>query len=101
MTSSWRLRRTRKEADPYNGVDWLVKNHRDLIDAEFALNEGGKGELLDGKRISNDIQAAEKWYVDLRLEVTIKAAIVRNRCRTTPFITLRVRSSGWGSSGFR
>ena len=57
---------------PYNGVDWLVKNHKDLIDAEFALNEGGKGELLDGKRISNDIQAAEKWYVDLRLEVTNK-----------------------------
>ena len=57
---------------PYNCVDWLVKNHKDLIDAEFALNEGGKGELLDGKRISNDIQAAEKWYVDLRLEVTNK-----------------------------
>jgi acetylornithine deacetylase/succinyl-diaminopimelate desuccinylase-like protein len=57
---------------PYNGVEWLVKNHNDLIDAEFALNEGGRGELLDGKRISNDIQAAEKWYVDLRLEVTNK-----------------------------
>jgi acetylornithine deacetylase/succinyl-diaminopimelate desuccinylase-like protein len=57
---------------PYNGVDWLLKNHKDLIDAEFALNEGGRGELLDGKRISNDIQAAEKWYVDLRLEVTNK-----------------------------
>ena len=54
---------------PYNGVDWLIKNHRNLIDAEFALNEGGKGESLDGKRISNNIQAAEKWYVDLRLEV--------------------------------
>src|SRR5260221_3077400 len=23
------------------GVQWLIKNHRDLIDAEFALNEGG------------------------------------------------------------
>ncbi|HKD09937.1 MAG TPA: M20/M25/M40 family metallo-hydrolase [Bryobacteraceae bacterium] len=57
---------------PYNGVEWLVKNHRDLIDAEFALNEGGYGELLDGRRISNDIQAAEKWYVDFRLEVTNK-----------------------------
>jgi len=54
---------------PYNGVDWLLKNHRNLIDAEFALNEGGKGQLADGKRISNDIQAAEKWYLDVRLEV--------------------------------
>ncbi|HVW83359.1 MAG TPA: M20/M25/M40 family metallo-hydrolase, partial [Bryobacteraceae bacterium] len=57
---------------PYNGVDWLIKNHKELIDADFCLNEGGKGELLDGKRISNDIQAAEKWYVDIRLEVRNK-----------------------------
>src|SRR5208337_5254970 len=34
---------------PYNGVDWLLKNHRDWIDADFALNEGGWGESLDGK----------------------------------------------------
>jgi len=57
---------------PYNGVAWLLKNHRDLIDAEFALNEGGKGQLDHGKRISNDLQAAEKWYLDLRLEVRNK-----------------------------
>src|ERR1700688_4059887 len=37
---------------PYNGVDWLLKNHRDLIDADFALNEGGWGESLDGKKLS-------------------------------------------------
>jgi len=54
---------------PYNGVDWLIKNHRPLIDAEFCLNEGGRGQMVNGKRISNDIQAAEKWYLDLRLEV--------------------------------
>jgi acetylornithine deacetylase/succinyl-diaminopimelate desuccinylase-like protein len=33
---------------PYNGVDWLLKNHRDLIDSDFALNEGGKGEMING-----------------------------------------------------
>ena len=54
---------------PYNGVEWLLKNHRDLIDAEFALNEGGRGQMVNGKRISNDMQAGEKWYLDLRLEV--------------------------------
>lgn len=54
---------------PYNGVAWLLKTHRDLINADFALNEGGKGQLVNGKRISNDLQAAEKWYLDLRLEV--------------------------------
>ena len=57
---------------PYNGVDWLIKNHRNLIDAEFALNEGGRGQMVKGQRISNDMQAAEKWYLDLRLEVRNK-----------------------------
>jgi acetylornithine deacetylase/succinyl-diaminopimelate desuccinylase-like protein len=57
---------------PYNGVAWLLKNHRELIDAEFALNEGGGGQMVDGQRISNNLQAAEKWYLDLRLEVRNK-----------------------------
>ncbi len=57
---------------PYNGVDWLIKNHRNRIDAEFALNEGGRGQMVKGKRLSNDMQAAEKWYLDLRLEVRNK-----------------------------
>src|SRR5207248_4185885 len=34
---------------PYNGVDWLIKNKRDLVDAELCLNEGGWGEELNGK----------------------------------------------------
>jgi acetylornithine deacetylase/succinyl-diaminopimelate desuccinylase-like protein len=57
---------------PYNGVDWLIAHHRNLIDAEYCLNEGGRGQMVDGKRIANELQAAEKWYVDLRLEVRNK-----------------------------
>ena len=57
---------------PYNGVEWLIKNHRNLIDADLCLNEGGRGEMVHGKRISNSVQAAEKWYLDLRLEVRNK-----------------------------
>lgn len=57
---------------PYNGVDWLLKNKRGLIEAEYALNEGGRGESLDGKRIANDIGLAEKTYADFRLEVRNK-----------------------------
>src|SRR5882724_1950751 len=34
---------------PFNGVDWLIKNHKNLIDAELALNEGGWGES-DGEK---------------------------------------------------
>ena len=57
---------------PYNGVAWLLKNHRDLIDSEFALNEGGWGESTGGKRISNDLQVSEKYVVNFRLEVRNK-----------------------------
>jgi acetylornithine deacetylase/succinyl-diaminopimelate desuccinylase-like protein len=54
---------------PFNGVEWLIKNHRDLIDAEFALNEGGWGESANGKRLSNDVQVSEKYVINFRLEV--------------------------------
>lgn len=57
---------------PYSGIQWLLKNHRELIDAEFCLNEGARGEVVNGKLISNDLQVAEKWYVDFRLEVRNK-----------------------------
>ena len=57
---------------PYNGVAWLLKNKRDLIDAEFCLNEGGWGESVAGKRISNDVQLSEKYVINYRLEVTNK-----------------------------
>jgi acetylornithine deacetylase/succinyl-diaminopimelate desuccinylase-like protein len=57
---------------PFNGVDWLLKNHRQLIDADFALNEGGWGESLDGKKISNDLQISEKYVLNFRFEVRNK-----------------------------
>jgi acetylornithine deacetylase/succinyl-diaminopimelate desuccinylase-like protein len=57
---------------PFNGVDWLIKNHRDLIDAEFCLNEGGWGEMIDGKKVSNDIQVSEKYVMNFRFEVRNK-----------------------------
>jgi acetylornithine deacetylase/succinyl-diaminopimelate desuccinylase-like protein len=57
---------------PFNGVDWLLKNHRDWIDADFALNEGGWGESVNGKRIANDLQVSEKYVLGFRLEVRNK-----------------------------
>jgi acetylornithine deacetylase/succinyl-diaminopimelate desuccinylase-like protein len=57
---------------PFNGVDWLLKNHRELIDADFALNEGGWGESLDGKKLSNDLQISEKYVLNFRFEVRNK-----------------------------
>ena len=59
-----------EEGGRFNGVDWLVKNHRDLIDAEFAINEGGGGIIRKGKYVANEVQASEKLYQDFRLDVT-------------------------------
>jgi acetylornithine deacetylase/succinyl-diaminopimelate desuccinylase-like protein len=57
---------------PYNGVDWLIQSHRDLIDADFALNEGGWGEESNGKKISNDLQVSEKYVINYTFSVTNK-----------------------------
>jgi len=51
------------------GIQWLIKNHRDLIDAEFALNEGGGVGLLNGKPLAASLQTSEKVSVNYRLEV--------------------------------
>jgi acetylornithine deacetylase/succinyl-diaminopimelate desuccinylase-like protein len=58
-----------EEGGPDNGVKWLLANHRALIDAEFAINEGGGGVMRKGKYVTNEVQAAEKVYQDFRLEV--------------------------------
>ena len=50
------------------GIQWLLKNHRDLIDAEFALNEGGGVGLKDGKPIRNSVQTSEKVSGELRAD---------------------------------
>jgi acetylornithine deacetylase/succinyl-diaminopimelate desuccinylase-like protein len=51
------------------GIQWLLKNHRDLIDAEFALNEGGGVGLKDGKPVRNTVQTSEKVSLSYRLDV--------------------------------
>jgi len=59
-----------EESGDYNGVDWLLQNHRELIDAAFALNEGGGGVIKDRRRLSHNVQASEKVYQSFTLEVT-------------------------------
>ena len=59
-----------EEGGDHNGVDWLLKNHRELIDAEYALNEGGGGAMSGGIHVSNNVQASEKVYQSFLLEAT-------------------------------
>jgi acetylornithine deacetylase/succinyl-diaminopimelate desuccinylase-like protein len=57
----------------YNGMEWLLKNHRDLIDAAFALNvDSGDPVIKDGKRLLRGVQTSEKVYQSFALEVTNK-----------------------------
>src|SRR4051812_48907289 len=51
------------------GIQWLLKNQRDLIDAEFALNEGGGVGLKNGKATRNSVQTTEKVSVGFLLTV--------------------------------
>lgn len=55
-----------------HGIRWLIREHRPLIDAEFALNEGGGIGLLDGKPLFASLQTSEKISVSYRFEVRNK-----------------------------
>jgi acetylornithine deacetylase/succinyl-diaminopimelate desuccinylase-like protein len=58
-----------EEGGTANGVDWLLKTHRDWIDAEYCINlDGGEFEKDKDKRLLAGLQAAEKVYVDYQLE---------------------------------
>jgi len=60
-----------EEGGKSNGVDWLIKNHRELIDAEFVLNHDGHGVTMDhGKTLDVETDASEKLYADFQLTVT-------------------------------
>ncbi len=52
-----------EETGTRNGVEFLLAEHRELIDAAFALNEGGGGAERNGRKVSNNVQAAEKVYL--------------------------------------
>ncbi len=60
-----------EEGGASNGVAWLIKNHRELIEAEYIINpDAGDFELENGKRLLIGIQASEKLYQDFDLTVT-------------------------------
>ena len=49
------------------GIQWLIQNHRDLLEADFALNEGAGVGLKDGKPLRIGVQTSEKIYVTYQL----------------------------------
>ena len=62
-----------EESGDANGIEWLLKNRRDLIDAEYGINlDMGGGDLKHGKHMDVKIQTSEKTYVSFQLEVKNK-----------------------------
>lgn len=60
-----------EEGGKFNGADWLVRNHRDLVDAAFVINpDAGGVELVNGRAVVGDVEATEKVYADY--EVTAR-----------------------------
>jgi acetylornithine deacetylase/succinyl-diaminopimelate desuccinylase-like protein len=57
-----------EEGGKANGVDWLLRHRRDLIDAAFALNpDAGGVTSVKGKIVNVDVEASEKLYADFDL----------------------------------
>jgi acetylornithine deacetylase/succinyl-diaminopimelate desuccinylase-like protein len=53
-----------------NGVDYIIQNKRELIDAAFAINEGAQGLLSnEGKPLALHVQAGEKIHQVYSIEV--------------------------------
>ncbi len=60
-----------EESGSSNGVQWLLKNHRDLVDAEFVINLDGNSITSDhGKPVFFEMDATEKVYGDFLLTAT-------------------------------
>jgi acetylornithine deacetylase/succinyl-diaminopimelate desuccinylase-like protein len=60
-----------EEGGRSNGVAWLLANHRDLIDAEYALNpDAGTFQMVGDKKSMTAVSASEKLYQDFELKVT-------------------------------
>jgi acetylornithine deacetylase/succinyl-diaminopimelate desuccinylase-like protein len=60
-----------EEGGKSNGVDWLLKNHRDLTTAEFVLNaDAGGVTTVKGKPVNLDVEASEKLYADYQVSAT-------------------------------
>jgi acetylornithine deacetylase/succinyl-diaminopimelate desuccinylase-like protein len=68
----------------FNGIEWLAANRRDLIDAEFALNEGGGGDSDGkGKVIGQSVQVGEKTSPISGWKRATLAGTVPRPCATT------------------
>jgi acetylornithine deacetylase/succinyl-diaminopimelate desuccinylase-like protein len=57
-----------EEGGKFNGAQWLVEHHRELVDAAFVINPDAGGIELDhGRAEVADVEATEKVYSDFQI----------------------------------
>ena len=60
-----------EEGGKFNGADWLVRQHRELVDAAYVINpDSGGVELNHGRAVVADVEATEKVYSDFQITAT-------------------------------
>jgi acetylornithine deacetylase/succinyl-diaminopimelate desuccinylase-like protein len=57
-----------EEGGKFNGAQWLVKQHKELVDAAYVINlDAGGIELENGKPVVAAVEATEKVYADFQI----------------------------------
>jgi acetylornithine deacetylase/succinyl-diaminopimelate desuccinylase-like protein len=57
-----------EEGGKFNGAEWLVRQHRELVDAAYVINPDAGGVELDhGRAVVADVEATEKVYSDFQI----------------------------------
>lgn len=59
-----------EEGGDHNGIEWLIENRPEWMDVAYALNEGGGGVVVDGRKLANSVQASEKKFQNFIVEAT-------------------------------
>lgn len=73
----------------FNSVKWLLATQPNVLDAEFALNEGAGGELdKNDKPVALQIQAGEKVYQDFSLDATDTGGHSSRPTKKNPIVRL-------------
>jgi acetylornithine deacetylase/succinyl-diaminopimelate desuccinylase-like protein len=87
--------------DIYNSVKWILDTQPDVLDAEFALNEGAGGELgQNDKPVALQIQAGEKVYQDFSLDASDVGGHSSRPTKNNPIVRLSAGLARLGAYNF-
>ncbi|MBV8593834.1 MAG: M20/M25/M40 family metallo-hydrolase [Caulobacteraceae bacterium] len=84
-----------------SGIDWLLKTHRDLIDAALVINpDSGEAGMKQGRKLYLGVQTAEKVYVTYALEARDKGGHSSRPTPANPIVHLAAAVARIGAYRF-